>query len=247
MRPSFLFPLFAILGAAGVLGDTLYPRATVNGRCTGLGGVPGVCIPTAKCKSGGGTYIDNACPDTPDDVKCCIKASCGNNGGTCKWTNQCSSGDTQSGLCPGPNDFKCCLPKGSDGPWPTPAFPAVGECKKKSVDGAKKIVSAHKGKVRQIYCIRQCVDPTSSEHCVGLAVDLMCSRAGGVKTTAGEPIAEWVMNNRKALDLKYVIWGQRIWNPERDSVKPWSQWRKMDNRGTITANHWDHVHVSFNS
>ena len=59
-----------------------------------------------------------------------------------------------------------------------------------------------------------------------------------VRTDAGAPIAEWVMNNRATLSLKYVIWGQKIWNPSQDTVKPWSQWRGMEDRGSITANHW---------
>jgi hypothetical protein len=63
---------------------------------------------------------------------------------------------------------------------------------------------------------------------------------------SGEEIAEWVMNNRAALNLKYVIWGQRIWNPSQDSVKNWDQWRTMEDRGDLTQNHWDHVHVSYN-
>lgn len=46
------------------------------------------------------------------------------------------------------------------------------------------------------------------------------------------------MNNRGRLSLKYVIWGQKIWNPSRDAVKPWSQWRAMEDRGSVTANHW---------
>ncbi|KAJ0318606.1 hypothetical protein COL5a_010583 [Colletotrichum fioriniae] len=75
---------------------------------------------------------------------------------------------------------------------------------------------------------------------------MMCSDAGGVPTISGKEIAEWVMNNRGTLDLKYVIWGQKIWNPSQDSVKSWSSWRSMDDRGDFTANHWDHVHVSYN-
>lgn len=46
------------------------------------------------------------------------------------------------------------------------------------------------------------------------------------------------MNNRAALNLKYVIWGQRIWNPSRDSVGPWTGWRGMEDRGDVTQNHW---------
>lgn len=93
----------------------LRERSTINGECTGKGGAPGVCIHTAACSDAGGSYISNACPDTPDDVKCCTKTSCGS-GGNCRWTSQCSSGHTESNLCPGPSAFKCCLPEGGSSP-----------------------------------------------------------------------------------------------------------------------------------
>lgn len=86
-------------------------RSELNGPCTGANGAPGVCLPTASCTSSGGRYISNACPGTPDNVKCCTKTSC-SSGGNCRWTSQCSSGNTASGFCPGPNGFKCCLPSG---------------------------------------------------------------------------------------------------------------------------------------
>ncbi|EON66226.1 hypothetical protein W97_05619 [Coniosporium apollinis CBS 100218] len=234
----------ALLGAPIVQASALVERAVVDGPCTGAGGAPGSCISTAKCSAGGGTSITGACPGTPADIRCCTKTSCGS-GGNCRWTSQCS-GNTLSGLCPGPADFKCCVPR-TGGGYPTPAFPAVGACKARAVDGAKKIVAGNPGKVREIYCTRACACPGTSDHCCGLANDLMCSSAGGVRTESGAPIAEWVMNNRASLGLKYVIWGQKIWNPSQDAVKPWSQWRGMEDRGSITANHWDHVHVSYNA
>jgi hypothetical protein len=46
------------------------------------------------------------------------------------------------------------------------------------------------------------------------------------------------MNNRASLNLKYVIWGQRIWSPTVDSVMSWTSWRAMEDRGDITQNHW---------
>lgn len=46
------------------------------------------------------------------------------------------------------------------------------------------------------------------------------------------------MNNRATLDLKYVIWGQRIWETGIHAVKPWAEWKPMEDRGDITANHW---------
>lgn len=46
------------------------------------------------------------------------------------------------------------------------------------------------------------------------------------------------MNHRTELGLKYVIWGQRIWDIRKDRVKPWAQWEQMEDRGGITENHW---------
>ncbi|KAF9450541.1 glycoside hydrolase family 24 protein [Macrolepiota fuliginosa MF-IS2] len=90
-------------------------RATLNGACT-IGSTPGTCISTSTCSSGGGTYASGYCPNDPADVKCCYKTSCGS-GGNCRWTSQCTTGNTASelpaGLCPGPTDFNCCLPASS--------------------------------------------------------------------------------------------------------------------------------------
>ncbi len=46
--------------------------------------------------------------------------------------------------------------------------------------------------------------------------------------------------NARQLKIKYVIWDQRIWNIERDR----EGWRFMASRGSDTANHKDHVHVT---
>ncbi|KAJ2927868.1 hypothetical protein H1R20_g9228, partial [Candolleomyces eurysporus] len=81
--------------------------AALNGPCT-ANGLPGACLATATCSNGGGTSRPGFCPNDPADVQCCTK-SCGS-GGTCRFTNTCTTGNTASGLCPGPADFKCCLP-----------------------------------------------------------------------------------------------------------------------------------------
>lgn len=99
--------------------DGLEPRASLNGACTGSGGAPGVCIATSSCTKGGGTYINNACPGTPSDIKCCTKTSCGS-GGNCRFASQCSTGNIVANLCPGPTDFKCCQPKGAKSPFDGP-------------------------------------------------------------------------------------------------------------------------------
>lgn len=59
-----------------------------------------------------------------------------------------------------------------------------------------------------------------------------------VRTESGRPIAEWVMNNHASLNVLYIIWGQKIWNPSRDALKGWNEWRAMEDRYSITANHW---------
>ncbi|KAF2704290.1 hypothetical protein K504DRAFT_442414 [Pleomassaria siparia CBS 279.74] len=114
---------FATLLSTGLV-RALAPRSSINGPCTGAGGAPGACISTSSCSSGGGSFISNACPGTPDNIKCCVKTSCGS-GGDCRWTSQCGSGmTTQSGLCPGPDTFKCCIKKpDDDGSTPAPSDP----------------------------------------------------------------------------------------------------------------------------
>ncbi|KAF8650076.1 hypothetical protein AX16_005419 [Volvariella volvacea WC 439] len=81
--------------------------AAVNGPCS-VGSTPGVCISTSSCSSGGGTSHAGYCPNDPTDIRCCTK-TCGS-GGICRFTSTCTSGNTVSGLCPGPTDFRCCLP-----------------------------------------------------------------------------------------------------------------------------------------
>lgn len=46
-----------------------------------------------------------------------MKPKCAS-GGSCKWSSQCG-GTTQSGLCPGPSNFKCCTPNSSTPKPPT--------------------------------------------------------------------------------------------------------------------------------
>ncbi|KAI4152774.1 MAG: hypothetical protein LQ341_000639 [Variospora aurantia] len=244
MHTSSFLSVAVILIPSVVHTHTIVQRAVANGPCTGAGGAPGVCIPTGQCTADGGTHILNACPGLPDDVRCCTKTSCGS-GGNCRFANTCPT-STLTGLCPGPADFKCCVPGGGgSGGYPTPRIPSVGACKAPAVNGAQKVVGAHPGEVREIFCTRDCSCPGSSEHCCGMAIDFMCSSAGGVRTESGRPIAEWVMNNHASLNVLYIIWGQKIWNPSRDALKGWNEWRAMEDRYSITANHWDHVHVSF--
>jgi hypothetical protein len=100
----------------------ILPRSTLNGPCTGANGVIGVCVPTASCTRDGGKYISNACPGTPEDIKCCTKPSCQRQAqsGDCRWVDQCGGGKTiLQNLCPGPDAFRCCVT--NNGTQPTEA------------------------------------------------------------------------------------------------------------------------------
>lgn len=74
------------------------------------------------------------------------------------------------------------------------------------------------------------------EHSVGRAVDVMI----GSNSSLGDEIARWVRANYKALGVSEVIWNQQIWTVERSG----DGWRPMEDRGSATANHRDHVHVT---
>ncbi|MET8865762.1 hypothetical protein ABZW11_22720 [Nonomuraea sp. NPDC004580] len=83
---------------------------------------------------------------------------------------------------------------------------------------------------------------SSGEHPLGRACDFMMSTGGSMPTAAnnalGDRLAEWALQNKDKLGVKYVIWKQRI--------NSGSGWRTMSDRGSITENHYDHVHISMN-
>lgn len=71
------------------------------------------------------------------------------------------------------------------------------------------------------------------EHADGRAIDIM------VSGDLGWQIANWLVANSSRLGLYDVIYAQRIWTDQRSS----EGWRPMEDRGSTTANHYDHVHV----
>ena len=76
---------------------------------------------------------------------------------------------------------------------------------------------------------------SSGYHGQGRALDCMIS-----DTSVGWDAARWVRANAKSLGVSEVIYRQQIWTVERSS----DGWRSMSDRGSPTANHMDHVHVS---
>lgn len=87
-------------------------------------------------------------------------------------------------------------------------------------------------------CYRSAND--GGEHPLGRACDFMMSAGGtmpsAANTALGDEIAAWAIKNKAKLGVKYVIWRQRI--------NHGSGWSFMSNRGGVTANHFDHPHIS---
>jgi uncharacterized protein YraI len=76
---------------------------------------------------------------------------------------------------------------------------------------------------------------SSGYHGEGRALDCMISN-----TTVGWDAANWLRANASKLGVMEVIYRQQIWTVQRSS----DGWRSMEDRGSPTANHMDHVHVS---
>ncbi len=75
---------------------------------------------------------------------------------------------------------------------------------------------------------------SDGEHGEGRAIDIMVT--GGT----GWAIAEFLRANYSALGIEYIIFSQKMWSVERAG----EGWRGMSDRGSTTANHYDHVHVT---
>lgn len=73
------------------------------------------------------------------------------------------------------------------------------------------------------------------EHASGRAIDIMTS-----DVALGTAIAEFLQAHAAELNLYDIIWRQHIWTQERSG----EGWRPMSDRGSATANHYDHVHVA---
>jgi hypothetical protein len=66
------------------------------------------------------------------------------------------------------------------------------------------------------------------------------TKVTGLRQMVGYDIAAWAQANASRLGIMYIIYRQRIWDVRMAS----SGWVPMEDRGSITANHYDHVHIS---
>ncbi|MFC4123239.1 coiled-coil domain-containing protein [Nonomuraea zeae] len=128
--------------------------------------------------------------------------------------------------------------RNSDGSW-APELPAGSDNITPRTRLMKAQVEKNFSLPFDVGCFRA---GSSGEHPLGRACDFMMSTGGSmpsaVNNALGDRIAEWALKNKGRLGIKYVIWRQRI--------NQGSGWRAMSDRGSITENHFDHVHISMN-
>ena len=82
----------------------------------------------------------------------------------------------------------------------------------------------------------------SGDHGKGLAIDFMVP----VSSALGDQIADYAIQNMASRGINYIIWKQRFYAPYDSKYGPAYTWNPMPDRGSVTENHYDHVHVSMN-
>ncbi|MDA2812499.1 hypothetical protein O4J56_17785 [Nocardiopsis sp. RSe5-2] len=96
-------------------------------------------------------------------------------------------------------------------------------------------------------------DNGMGDHPVGQACDYMMAPGGVVPSQEMHQqalvVVQWIMDNHEALDVKYIIYDEAIWNPDQDAYGPWEQVKRekddydVDIVG-VTGAHIDHIHLS---
>ena len=133
---------------------------------------------------------------------------------------------------------------------PTYAAPAAPDyatiaATKSENAGLQPQTAAFKEEVAKLYGITSFSgyrpgDP--GDHGKGLAIDFMVP----VSSALGDQIADYAIQNMASRGINYIIWKQRFYAPYDSKYGPAYTWNPMPDRGSVTENHYDHVHVSMN-
>ena len=133
---------------------------------------------------------------------------------------------------------------------PTYAAPAAPDyatiaATKSENAGLQPQTAAFKEEVAKLYGITSFSgyrpgDP--GDHGKGLAIDFMVP----VSSALGDQVAEYAIQNMASRGINYIIWKQRFYAPFDSKYGPAYTWNPMPDRGSVTENHYDHVHVSMN-
>ncbi len=165
-----------------------------------------------------------------------------NDSGSLRWISSLYISDKPIDLSSGPSEGS-----GQYGPEaPVNTSPTGGPLNTGYSQGLDEMRETTKGVV---YAVRRAFPQITTmygvrpdpfpDHPSGRAVDLMMPN-GASDVDLGNALSSWLRANANALDIEYLIWRQHIW------INGSSDWEAMEDRGGITANHYDHVHVTVN-
>ena len=137
--------------------------------------------------------------------------------------------------------------QGASATYTAPAAPdyATIAATKSENAGLQPQTAAFKEEVAKLYGITSFSgyrpgDP--GDHGKGLAIDFMVP----VSSALGDQIADYAIQNMASRGINYIIWKQRFYAPYDSKYGPAYTWNPMPDRGSVTENHYDHVHVSMN-
>ncbi|GAA4536329.1 hypothetical protein [Pseudonocardia xishanensis] len=105
--------------------------------------------------------------------------------------------------------------------------------------------------VRSASCWDEHAWNPGSDHPRGRACDLFPGTAGALpgdaERAAGWRVAEFLRRNAESLDVGYLIWQGRYWDPSVADDGGWGRPYRSSVYDTadVTGGHYDHVHVSF--
>jgi hypothetical protein len=122
-----------------------------------------------------------------------------------------------------------------------PQSPVIGDSITPRMREVRNEIDSRFGPFIAIGCYRPGND---GEHPLGRACDFMLSSGGVMPAAArvqlGYEVAKWAQANAARLGIMYIIYRQHIWDIRMGTPN----WIQMEDRGSITANHYDHVHIS---
>lgn len=146
-----------------------------------------------------------------------------------------------------PSTYQAEASQGSSATYAAPAAPDYASiaASKSENAGLQPQTAAFKEEVANLFGITSFSGyrpGDSGDHGKGLAIDFMVP----VSSALGDQIADYAIQNMASRGISYIIWKQRFYAPFDSIYGPAYTWNPMPDRGSVTENHYDHVHVSMN-
>ena len=146
-----------------------------------------------------------------------------------------------------PSTYQAEASQGSSATYAAPAAPDYANiaASKSENAGLQPQTAAFKEEIANLFGITSFSGyrpGDSGDHGKGLAIDFMVP----VSSALGDQIADYAIQNMASRGISYIIWKQRFYAPYPSKYGPAYTWNPMPDRGSITENHYDHVHVSMN-